>query len=64
MNDQELLKLELELAELTADNLRLEVVILKDKLRFLKPFVEFSKRQIELPEGFSKLVDDNFWDLI
>ena len=46
------------------DEQSIEIMALKDKLRFLKPFVEFSKGQIDLPEGFSKLVDDNFWDLI
>jgi len=37
---------------------------LRDKLRCLKPFVEFSKEQLDLPDGYSELVDKKFWDLL
>lgn len=41
-----------------------DIMVLKGKLRFLKPFVEFSKEQIELPKGFSNMVDNIFCDLV
>jgi hypothetical protein len=54
----------LELAELKAANLKIENTALRDKLRFLKSFVEASKAKLDLPEAFLKLIDDDFWDLI
>ncbi len=50
-------------AALRLDEQAVEILSLKDKLRFLKPFIEYSKEQIDVPDGFSKLVNENFWDL-